>query len=137
MGYFVKNRRLESGSTSIVVPSGTSATRPDAPVFGSFRYNTDLGTLEFFNGTVFKPVGISGEVDLVVDTFTGDGSTLTYTMSLSVTDVEQIIVFVGAIYQNPLTYSITGGGNDITFTSAPPLNETINVIHNLASTAAT
>lgn len=137
MGYFVKNRRLESGSTSIVVPSGTSATRPDAPVFGSFRYNTDLGTLEFFNGTVFKPVGISGEVDLVVDTFTGDGSTLTYTMSLSVTDVEQIIVFVGAIYQNPSTYSITGGGNDITFTSAPPLNETINVIHNLASTAAT
>lgn len=137
MGYFVKNRRLESGSTSIVVPSGTSATRPDAPVFGSFRYNTDIGTLEFFNGTVFKPVGISGEVDLVVDTFTGDGSTVTYTMSLSVTDAEQIIVFVGAIYQNPSTYSITGGGNDITFTSAPPFNETINVIHNLASTAAT
>ena len=137
MGYFVKNRRLDSGSTSIVVPSGTSATRPDAPVFGSFRYNTDIGTLEFYNGLVFKPVGISGEVDLVVDTFTGDGSTLTYTMSLSVTDSEQIIVFVGAIYQNPSTYSITGGGNDITFTGAPPLNETINVIHNLASTAAT
>lgn len=137
MGYFVKNRRLRSGSTSVVVPTGSSAERPDAPVFGSFRYNTDLGRLEFFNGTVFKPVGISGEVDLVVDTDTGDGSTTTFTMSQAATDADQIIVFVGAIYQNPNTYSITGGGNDITFTSAPPNGETINIIHNLASTAAT
>lgn len=138
MGYFVKNRRLSSGSSSVVVPSGGSAVRPTAPVFGSFRYNTDLGTLEFFNGTVFKPVGISGEVDLVVDSFTGDGSTVTFALSTAATDAEQVLVFVGSIYQQPTTtYSITGAGNDITFTEAPPGNEPVNVIHNLASTAAT
>jgi len=138
MGYYVKNRRLESGSSSVVVPAGDSSNRPQAPTFGSFRYNTAIGTLEFFNGTVFKPVGISGEVDIVVDSFTGDGSTTTFALSVSSSGAEQVIVFVGSIYQQPTTtYSITGGGNDITFTEAPPDNEPVNVIHNLASTAAT
>lgn len=125
-----------SGSTSMVVPSGDSADRPAAPVFGSFRFNTELGTLEFFNGTVFKSVGIAGEVDIVVDSFVGDGSTLTFTMTVEATDAEQIIVFVGSIYQQPTaTYSITGISNiDITFTSAPPEGEPINIVHNLAST---
>lgn len=134
MGYFVKNRRLASGSTSVVVPSGTSDTRPDEPVFGSFRFNIDIGTLEFFNGTMFKSVAIAGEADLAVDSFTGDGATVTFTMTVTATDAEQIIVFVGAIYQNPTTYSVTGGGNDVTFTQAPPTGETVNVIHNLAAT---
>lgn len=120
----------------MVVPTGDSSDRPTAPVFGSFRYNTEIGTLEFFNGTVFKPVGISGEVDIVVDSFTGDGSTLTYSLSVEATDAEQVIVFVGSIYQQPTTYSITGGGNDITFTGAPPVGSPINVIHNLGSTQA-
>jgi len=79
----------------MVVPAGDSADRPAAPVFGSFRYNTEIGTLEFFNGSVFKPVGIAGEVDIVVDSFVGDGSTLTFTMSVEATDAEQGIVFVG------------------------------------------
>lgn len=137
MGYYVKNRRLESGSSSVVVPAGDSSNRPQAPTFGSFRYNTAIGTLEFFNGTVFKPVGISGEVDIVVDSFTGDGSTTTFALSIASSGAEQVIVFVGSIYQQPTTtYSITGGGNDITFTEAPPDNEPVNVIHNLASTAA-
>lgn len=122
----------------MVVPSGDSSTRPDAPVFGSFRYNTEIGTLEFFNGTVFKPVGISGEVDIVVDSFVGDGSTLTFSLSTSAADAEQVIVFVGSVYQQPTTtYTITGGGNDITFTGAPPSGAPINVIHNLGSTQST
>jgi len=120
----------------MVVPAGDSADRPDSPVFGSFRYNTEIGALEFFNGTVFKTVSIAGEVDIVVDSFLGDGSTTTFTMTVEATNAEQIIVFVGSIYQQPtVTYSITGISNiDITFTSPPPEGEPINIIHNLAST---
>lgn len=135
MGHFVKDRKLESATSSVVIPSGTSATRPDHPVFGSFRYNTDIGKLEFFNGVVYKTVGISGEVNIVVDTFTGDGATTTFAMSQQESGVNQVIVFVGAIYQNPTTYTLTGAGYDITFTSAPPTGETINIVHNTASTA--
>jgi hypothetical protein len=137
MGYFVKNRQLQSGSSSIVVPTGDTSNRPDHPTFGSFRYNTAIGTLEFFNGTVFKPVAISGEVTVTVDSFTGDGSTETFPLSSVVSSEAQVLVFVGSIYQAPsTTYTITGGGYDIHFTSAPPSGEPINVVHNLASTVA-
>ena len=135
MGYFVKNRRLQSGSSGVVLPAGGSALRPDAPKFGLIRYNTDLGAVEFFNGSVFVELGAAGAITYTVDNFIGDGSTLTFgPLSASVAGNDQVIVFVGSIYQTPTTaYTITGGGNDdITFTSAPPVGEPISVI--LAST---
>jgi hypothetical protein len=134
MGNFLKNQKIRG--QSIGIPSGGTGTRPAAPQFGAFRYNTDLGQMEYFNGTVFKQLSIAGEIDIVVDEFTGDGSTLTFSLSETVTGVNQVLVFVGNIYQQPSTYTITGGGNDITFTEAPPDNATINVIQNIASTDA-
>ena len=130
MGYFVKNRRLQSGSSGVVLPAGGSALRPDAPRFGLIRYNTDLGAVEFFNGSAFVQLGAAGAITYTVDNFTGDGSTLTFALSASVSGDEQVIVFVGSIYQTPTTaYTITGGSlDDITFTSAPPVGEPISVI---------
>ena len=130
MGYFVKNRRLQSGSSGVVLPAGGSALRPDAPRFGLIRYNTDLGAVEFFNGSVFVELGAAGAITYTVDNFIGDGSTLTFALSASVAGNDQVIVFVGSIYQTPTTaYTITGGSlDDITFTSAPPVGEPISVI---------
>ena len=130
MGYFVKNRRLQSGSSGVVLPAGGSALRPDAPRFGLIRYNTDLGAVEFFNGSAFVQLGAAGAITYTVDNFIGDGSTLTFALSASVAGNDQVIVFVGSIYQTPTTaYTITGGGlDDITFTSAPPVGEPISVI---------
>jgi hypothetical protein len=46
-----------------------------------------------------------------------------------------VIVFVSNIYQQPTgVYSITGSGNDITFTAAPLAAEPINVIHGVGNT---
>ena len=131
MGYFVKNRRLQSGSSGVVLPAGGSALRPDAPRFGLIRYNTDLGAVEFFNGSAFVQLGAAGAITYTVDNFIGDGSTLTFgPLSAAVSGDDQVIVFVGSIYQTPTTaYTITGGGlDDITFTSAPPVGEPISVI---------
>ena len=136
MGYFVKNRQLQSGSSSIVVPVGDSSNRPEAPVFGSFRYNTDIGTLEFFNGTTFKQVGLGGELNVDVYSAVGDGSTTTFVIGNTtvISADDQVIVFVGSIYQAPTTnYTITGAGFDITFGSAPPQGEPINIIRNLVA----
>jgi hypothetical protein len=133
MGYFVKNRELRSATTSVVVPTGDSTTRPETAVFGSFRYNTDLGALEFYNGTLWQSVNVAGETDIFVDSFTGDGSTTTFSLSTTVTGADQIIVFVGSLYQEPSTYSITGASNDISFIDAPPNGESIHIIHNLAT----
>lgn len=129
MGFYVKNRRLRSGSTGVVLPTGSSATRPEYPTFGMIRYNTDVGLVEFFNGSVWNTVPVSGSISYTVDDFTGDGVQTVFTMTLPESSAEQIIVFVGSIYQDPATSYTVDGGYDITFTSAPPNTVPINVIH--------
>jgi hypothetical protein len=129
MGYFVKNRRLESGSSGVVIPVGGSATRPLAPAFGLIRYNTDLAAIEYFNGVQYIQLSAAGTVDYAVDSFTGDGSTTVFTMSVQALTAQQIMVFVGSIYQDSSTAYSVNGGYDITFTSAPPDGEPISVIH--------
>jgi len=129
MGYFVKNRQFQSGSTGMVIPSGSTATRPDSPVFGLMRYNTDSGFIEYFNGSLFQNLATSGGVNYTVDNFTGTGSQTVFTMSTTVSQADEIIVFVGSLYQIPVTNYTVDGSYDITFESPPPLDIPINVIH--------
>jgi hypothetical protein len=129
MGYFVKNRRLQSGSSGVVLPTGSSANRPENPNFGMIRYNTDSGLVEFFNGTIWSSLSPGGSITYTVDDFTGNGSQTVFTMSSAVSNAQQIIVFVGSIYQDPATSYTVNGGYDITFTSAPPNTVPINIIH--------
>jgi len=129
MGYFVKNRQLQSASSGVVIPTGSTAQRPDNPAFGLIRYNTDSGHIEFFNGNIFQSLAAGGAVNYTVDNFTGTGVQTVFTMSQVVSDASQIIVFVGSIYQIPVTNYTVNGGYDITFTSAPPDTMPINVIH--------
>jgi hypothetical protein len=129
MGYYVKNRVLQSGSSGVALPSGPSASRPDAPAFGLLRFNTDSALVEFFNGSAFVPLATAGGVSYTVDQFLGDGSTTVFTMTEQESSTQQIMVFVGSIYQDPYSAYTVDGGFDITFTSAPPSGEPISVIH--------
>ena len=45
------------GEYGITYPSWTTATRPTTANTGLVGYNTTLGSLEFYNGTSWKPVG--------------------------------------------------------------------------------
>jgi hypothetical protein len=129
MGYYVKNRRLQSGSSGVVLPTGSSATRPDNAAFGMIRYNTDTGLVEFYNGSMWSSLSVGGSITYTVDDFVGDGSTTVFTMSVAESTATQLMVFVGSIYQDPATAYTVNGGFDITFTSAPPNTVPINVIH--------
>ena len=129
MGTFLKNRKFQSGSSGMVIPTGSSATRPDAPVFGLMRYNTDTGLIEFFNGRIFQSLTVTGGINYTVDTFTGTGSQTVFTMSIAESNADDLIVFVGSLYQIPVTNYTVDGGYDITFTSPPPDGVPINVIH--------
>ena len=63
-----------------------------------------------------------------VDTFTGDGSTQTFTLSVGAEDKYGVIVFVDNVYQDPEVYSVNGTA--LTFISdAPALNDRINVLN--------
>ena len=129
MGTFLKNREIQSGSTGIRIPTGSAANRPDQPVFGQIRFNTDIGFCEFYNGSIWQNFGTGGTVSYTVDDFVGDGSTEVFVMSEAESDATQIMVFVGSIYQDPATAYTVDGGFNITFTSTPPIDIPINVIH--------
>jgi hypothetical protein len=139
MGRFVKNQQVGVGSTAIQIPVGDATERPSEAVFGQIRFNTTVAKVEYFDGTNWTVVAKHGDAIVVVDSFTGNGSTTVYVLSEEVVnaDADQILVFAGNIYQIPTTnytVSTVGGVSSITFTSAPPNTTSINVIHNLAST---
>jgi len=129
MGYFVKNRQLKSGSSGVVLPTGSAAERPDYPLFGMIRFNTDSALVEFFNGILWQTLSAGGSINYTVDEFTGNGVQTVFTMSIAESTAEEIMVFVGSVYQNPTTAYTVNGSYDITFTSAPPNTVPINVIH--------
>jgi len=127
MGYFVKNRQLQSGSSGVVVPTGPASLRPDNAPFGTIRYNTDIGYVEFFNGSIWQNMGVGGIVSYDVITETGDGSTVAFTLDFEYSDPTQLIVFVGSIYQEP-TIAYTVSSFTLTFTSPPAAGIPINII---------
>ena len=47
-----------SGTNGVVIPSGSSGTRPAFPTTGMIRYNTDAGSTEIYDGTLWT--GLSG-----------------------------------------------------------------------------
>ncbi len=68
---------------------------------------------------------LSGIVAL--DRFTGNGSTVSYSTSLSITNENATQVYIDGVYQNKNTYSTTG--NVITFTTAPPNAAIVEIVH--------
>lgn len=138
MAGFVKNKGSFDGGNTIKqddigatgTPAGGTADRPSDPDTGDIRFNTDEGKLEVYNGTQFQQLSTTGVVTVTQDSFTGDGSTLAFTMSTSVESdqTQRIVVAVGNVYQNPAS-AYTLSGTTITFTSPPGDSETITVIH--------
>ncbi len=131
MGYFVKNRQHGIAPYGIRVPNSVTADQPSNAAIGSMRYNTDLNTMEFWDGGSFQAVARVGYVTLIVDDFTGTGAQTIFSMSQGVTadDVDQILIFVGGVLQLG-TSSYTIAGTVLTFSEAPPLGTPIAVIHN-------
>jgi len=134
MARLLKNDFLKTGSTAIQIPIGSTADRPSTPVNGQMRFNTDLSRFEIYYNA-WQQVAINGTVKIVKDTFTGDGTTTTFTLTQTPLATYTIIVFVGNVNQNP-DDAYTLSGNQITFYNAPPSGQTVIVFHNFASTDA-
>jgi len=132
MPNFYKNRLLLSGSTATVLPVGDDGDRPDYPLTGAIRYNTDLSGIEFYNGSTWINAS-AGATTYTIDSFVGDGTQTQFTLTSTPSNASQIIVFVGSVYQAPFVQgggisAYTVAGAQIEFTSAPPNNATVNVI---------
>lgn len=74
--------------------------------------------------------------NLTVDTFTGDGITDTFALSITPVSVYNMIVNIDGLVQTA-TVNYTLSGNNIVFTSIPIENATIDIVHFLTGSAIT
>jgi hypothetical protein len=140
MGRYVKNAQLKAGSYAMQVPLGSAALSPVSPEDGQVRFNTDNSRMEVYYNHAWNQVTREGKVTLIFDTFTGDGITTDFTMSISEQVATNVLVTIGGVFQVPDTdYTISG--TQIRFNSAPPaageFPNPVMVIHNVNSTVTT
>ena len=115
----------------IKVPVGTTGQRPTGAA-GMFRYNS---TDEQFEGYTTEWGAIAGSggggggsSTISRDSFSGDGSTVNFTLSASISDEVNTQVYIDGVYQSKLNYSTSG--TTLSFSTAPPTGtNNIEVVH--------
>lgn len=113
-----------SAGRTVTIPNGTTAQRPGSAAVGMFRYNTTTNEFEGYTGSspawgaIAGSGGGSSASTVTRDTFSGNGSTTTFTLSQSVGDEKLTQVYVDGVYQSKLTYSISSG-TSLVFSTAP------------------
>ena len=108
---------IGSFTDAVHVPVGTTGQRPGSPAAGYFRYNSTLGKFEGYTDS-WGEIGGGGSNTFTTNVYTGDGSTTAFTLSQSVSNVNNLIVFIDGVYQVP-TAAYTVSGTTLTMTAAP------------------
>ena len=105
---------------------------PSTIIFASAPASTDV----IFGNLVANNFPTFDITDNKVDTFTGDGSTTTFTLSRAVVNNDNILVALDGVVQYPSdntttrAYSVTGtGSNSLVFQTAPGNTVSIHVRH--------
>jgi hypothetical protein len=113
-------------STAGQVPSTSSLE------FGEIAANTNDGYLfiKRDNGSgqeilTFKPSVGAQQETIYLDTFTGDGSTVAFTLTVAPRDDQYAFVTINGVQQHASVYSLSQ--DELTFSSAPALNDAIEV----------
>jgi len=128
-GNVVAGAKLNINTTdSIKLPVGTNAQRPgnqgQTDVQGMFRYSTTQNAIEWYTGTQWNASTTSFTV-ITDEQFTGDGSTVDFTMGAAATTASTIVSINGVLQIPTLAYSCSGV--TLTFTEAPASSDIIDI----------
>ena len=110
------------GNDAFAIPTGNTLVRPTNVAAGYVRYNTDLGTIEFYNGVDWDN-NQSGVI--TSQTISPTGATNIYTLIDDAT-TDGVLVSINGTLQQPTT-AYTVVGNVITFTETPLTTDIIEV----------
>jgi hypothetical protein len=69
-----------------------------------------------------------GAASYQIQNFTGDGTTISFTLSASSFGENYTFVYINGVYQNKNTYTVSG--TTLTFSEAPPVTSKIEVMFN-------
>ena len=118
------NGRIELRSTkSVILPGGLSAERPSVPTTGDFRYNSELGTVEWWTGSTWSQA--TGGYTLATQKIIPSGITNVFTLSQN-SSSESALVSINGVVQMP-TDSYTIVGNQLTMVDIPLASDIIEV----------
>lgn len=109
---------------AIGLPSGTTAQRPTTVSAGYIRFNTDTDSLEIYDGSNWD----NTTATITSQTLNGNGIANTFTLSSTVSSVNDVIVSVNGTLQQPTT-AYTVNGTLITFAEIPVSGDVIEVRH--------
>jgi len=121
-------------TTAFNISVGNTAQRPSTPVTGDLRFNTTETAVEVYNGTGWETVG-QDTTTITSQTFSGDNSTVAFTLSTSATTASVIVSINGTVQTPTTAYSVSG--TTLTFTEAPASGDAIEVRQITATTTVT
>jgi hypothetical protein len=108
-------------TTALQIPTGNTIQRPSANVAGYVRFNSDLSTIEYYDGYEWAPVN-----NVISNQFiNGDGVTQTFTLNQATTTEAILVSINGTIQQPGVAYTVIG--NQITFTEIPLATDVIDI----------
>jgi hypothetical protein len=110
-----------NSSTALGLPFGSNVARPNSTRAGLLRYNSDIGTLEYFNGSAW--IGVTNTItdQLIVP----DGVTNTFTLNATTTSAGVLVSINGTLQQPDLAYTVNG--TQLVFTEVPGVYDIISV----------
>lgn len=111
------------GADALGIPNGNTATRPLSPLTGYTRFNTEISSIEYWDGVTWTVPGAS----LVTsESITPNGSDNTYTLSSNATTYG-VFVSINGTVQQPVTAYTVHDGNQITFSETPNATDIIEI----------
>ena len=113
------------------IPAGTTAQRPPGPDYGYVRYNTDIGSIEWWGGTTW----VAGQDLIVSETINPDGTSDTYTLSQA-TSENAILVNINGTIQQAASGAYVVVGDQITFAEIPLVTDIIEIRYLAGGVAA-
>ena len=109
------------GVTALDIPTGNTAQRPANPDQGYIRFNSQLGTLEWYTGAAWA----TGSSGVTQQSITPDGTSDTYTLDQESTE-DSILVNINGTAQHPgVAYTVSGF--NITFAEVPLTTDIIDI----------
>jgi hypothetical protein len=103
------------------LPAGVTSSRPNSPVTGYIRYNTEYGSAEIWSGTAWNVFN----QPIYSQVITPTGSTNSYTLIGPSTSAGVIVNINGTVQQPDIAYHVVD--NIITFTETPLISDIIEL----------
>lgn len=100
------NRVRIDTPSALLVPVGLTAERPNIPVVGDMRFNTELGTIEWYTGTEWDNASAPNTVSSQI--IIPDGVSNTFTLNQGATTDTVLVIMNGVVQAPTVTYTVTG-----------------------------